>query len=144
MRFQKGQSIVEFALILPFFIFFLFGIIYFGMGFADYVALNDIARGSARAASISTDKAPYESIKDEYKKQPLPANLYEVKEFQIDDLKSGTDPNAKVKNVQVTIKAKLPEDKNSLAQIFRNILGEKSLFDINIQYIMYKEPSSSS
>ena len=88
MRFQKGQSVVEFALILPFFIFFLFGIIYFGMGFADYVALNDIARGSARAASISTDKAPYESIKDEYKKQPLPANLYEVKEFQIDDLKS--------------------------------------------------------
>lgn len=144
MRFQKGQSVVEFALILPFFVFFLFGIIYFGMGFADYVALNDIARSSARAASISSDKAPYDSIVKEYKKQPLPANLYEWKEFKIDDLKSNTDPNAKVENVQVIIKAKLPEDPNSLAQIFRNILGEENLFDINIQYIMYKEPSSSS
>lgn len=44
------------------------------------------------------------------------------------------------KNVQVTIDANLSTDKDSLAQIFRNILGEDSLFDIHIQYTMYKEP----
>ena len=52
MRFQRGQSIVEFALVLPLFLLFTFSIIYFGCVFADYVALGTIARSSARAAVV--------------------------------------------------------------------------------------------
>lgn len=146
MKFQRSQAIVEFALVLPLFILVLFAIIYFGMAFSDYIALNSFARSSAREASISTESAPYDDIKAKYSQKDLPANLYEwdtAHNFQIKDV-SITNDGKSSKNVQVTIDAKLSTDQDSLAQIFRNILGEDSLFDIHIQYTMYKEPSSSS
>lgn len=137
MKFQHGQAIVEFALILPLFIFVLFGIIYFGMAFSDYIALNSFARSSAREASISTESPPYDDIKLKYGQKDLPANLYQINKFDITNDKSST-------NVQVTIDASLSTEDDSLAQIFRNVLGKDNLFDIHIQYTMYKEPSSSS
>lgn len=146
LKFQRGQSIVEFALVLPLFMLSLFGIIYFGMAFSDYIALNSFARSSAREASISTENAPYNDIKEKYGQNDLPANLYEwdtTNGFKIEDV-SITNDGKSSKNVRVTIDAKLSTDRDSLAQIFRNILGEDSLFDIHIQYTMYKEPSSSS
>ncbi|WP_318606503.1 TadE family protein [Mitsuokella jalaludinii] len=145
MKFQRAQSMVEFALVLPLFMLVLFGIIYFGMAFSDYIALNSFARSSAREASISTESEPYNDIKVKYSQKDLPANLYEwdQKDFTIKDITITNDGKSS-KNVQVTIDANLSTDKDSLAQIFRNILGEDSLFDIHIQYTMYKEPSSSS
>lgn len=56
-RFQKGQSIVEFAIVLPFFFLLLFGVIYFGMLFSDYISLNNAARSSAREAEIAASAA---------------------------------------------------------------------------------------
>lgn len=142
MKFQRGQAMVEFAFILPLFIFLLFGIIYFGMAFSDYIALNNVARSSAREASISTEREPYPNIKKEYGQKDLPTDLYELTKFDIKDISSPS--NNKEKNVQVIIEAKLSSKEDSLVQIFRNILGNDSLFDIHIQYTMYKEPSSSS
>lgn len=52
MKKQKGQVIVEFALLLPLFIVLLFGIIYCGMLFYDYISLSNIARSAAREAAI--------------------------------------------------------------------------------------------
>ena len=53
MKKHKGQSVVEFALVLPQFLFIMFGIIYTGMMFHDYTTLSNIARSSAREASVS-------------------------------------------------------------------------------------------
>ena len=55
MKKQKGQVIIEFALILPLFLILLFGIIYCGMLFYDYISLSNIARSAAREAAISQD-----------------------------------------------------------------------------------------
>lgn len=52
MKKQKGQVIIEFALILPLFFILLFGIIYCGMLFYDYISLSNIARSAAREAAI--------------------------------------------------------------------------------------------
>ena len=46
-RRQEGQSIVEFALVFPLFLMFVFGIIFFGVLFYDYIALSNVARDSA-------------------------------------------------------------------------------------------------
>ena len=55
MKKQKGQSLVEFALVIPFFLFLVFAIIYCGMLFHDYSALSSIARSAAREAAIMTE-----------------------------------------------------------------------------------------
>ena len=54
MKKSKGQSLIEFALILPLFLFLIFAIIYAGMLFHDYSALSSIARSAAREAAIVT------------------------------------------------------------------------------------------
>ena len=56
MKKQKGQSLVEFALVFPFFLLLIFAIIYSGMLFYDYSTLSSIARSAARERAIS---APY-------------------------------------------------------------------------------------
>ncbi len=55
MKKNKGQSLVEFALILPLFLFLVFAIIYCGMLFHDYSSLSSIARSAAREAAIMTE-----------------------------------------------------------------------------------------
>ena len=52
MKKHKGQSVVEFALVLPLFLFIMFGVIYSGMMFHDYATLSNIARASAREAAV--------------------------------------------------------------------------------------------
>jgi Flp pilus assembly protein TadG len=49
---QKGQAVIEFAVILPLFVLFLFGIVYSGMLFYDYISLSNLARSAAREAAI--------------------------------------------------------------------------------------------
>lgn len=54
MKKQKGQSLVEFALVFPFFLLLIFAIIYSGMLFYDYSTLSSIARSAARERAISS------------------------------------------------------------------------------------------
>ena len=53
MRKQKGQSLVEFTLVLPFFLLLIFGLIYSGMLFYDYSTLSNMARSAARERAIA-------------------------------------------------------------------------------------------
>ena len=50
---QKGQSMVEFAFILPGLIFIFLGLVYGGILFMDYIQYNNAARAIARAAAFS-------------------------------------------------------------------------------------------
>lgn len=83
MRKQKGQSLVEFALILPLFFAMCFGMIYGGLIFMDYLQYNNAARGVARAISLTTNdvernklKADFENQTSEYIRQLT--HLYDV------------------------------------------------------------------
>ena len=50
---ERGQSMTEFAIVLPILIVLLFGIVQFGILFNNYVTLTDAARAGARAAAVS-------------------------------------------------------------------------------------------
>lgn len=50
---EKGQTMVEFALVLPVLVVIIFGIIQFGTAFNNYVALTDAVRAGARTAAVS-------------------------------------------------------------------------------------------
>jgi hypothetical protein len=51
-RRHGGQSLVEFALILPLLLAFIFGIIELGILFSAYVSMTNSAREAARAGSV--------------------------------------------------------------------------------------------
>lgn len=53
IRNEDGQSIVEFAIVLPLLALLLFGIIQFGIVFRNYLAVTDAVRVGARKAAVS-------------------------------------------------------------------------------------------
>lgn len=55
MKRQRGQSVVEFAFVLPLFTLFLFGLIYGGIMFLQYFNLSNDARAEARRVAVMTD-----------------------------------------------------------------------------------------
>ncbi len=65
---QKGQAIVEFVIVLPFFLFVFFTMIYLSFCFLDYFTIHEIARSSAREAAIQ-GSAKYLIIHDNYIKE---------------------------------------------------------------------------
>jgi Flp pilus assembly protein TadG len=50
---EDGQSIVEFAFIMPFLVLLLVAICQFGLAFRNYLAITDAARVGARKAAVS-------------------------------------------------------------------------------------------
>lgn len=59
LRNERGQTLTEFALVLPILALLLFSIIQFGIVFNDYITLTDATRAGARKAVVSRrDIAP--------------------------------------------------------------------------------------
>ena len=58
---QRGQSLVEFALILPVFIILVFGIIDFGMGLRAYITVTQATREGARYAAVGNPAGTFTS-----------------------------------------------------------------------------------
>src|SRR6266516_952313 len=52
-RSEKGQTMVEFAMVLPILCVLLFGVIQFGILFNNYITLTDAVRAGARKAIVS-------------------------------------------------------------------------------------------
>ncbi len=52
-RDETGQTMAEFAIVLPVLCVLLFGIIQFGIVFNNYVTLTDAVRAGARTAAVS-------------------------------------------------------------------------------------------
>lgn len=54
---ETGQTMTEFAIVLPILVVLLFGIIQFGILFNNYITLTDAARAGAREAAVSRNDA---------------------------------------------------------------------------------------
>jgi len=52
-RAQKGQTMTEFALVLPLLALLLFGVIQFGIAFNNYITLTDAVRAGARKGTVA-------------------------------------------------------------------------------------------
>jgi membrane-bound ClpP family serine protease len=50
---ERGQSMTEFALVLPLMVVLLFGIIQFGITFNNYITLTDAVRAGSRKGSVA-------------------------------------------------------------------------------------------
>ena len=69
MEKRRGQALVEFALIAPMVFLMIFGLIYGGIMFIDYLNLSNDARTVARQIAVASNKAtaiaPYKSTNAE-------------------------------------------------------------------------------
>jgi Flp pilus assembly protein TadG len=50
---ERGQTMAEFALVLPMLVVLMLGIVQFGVAFNNYVTLTDAVRAGARKAAVS-------------------------------------------------------------------------------------------
>lgn len=139
MKKHKGQSTVEFALVLPLFLFIMFGIIYTGMMYHDYTTLSNIARSIAREAAVTAgnDDQTYSDIADNayYKDQlnNLMTSFYKpVGQIVINPVKKGT----KDEGVEATINMQL-----NVNGFFVDMILPKGF---GVRYYMKKEPFITS
>ena len=144
---QKGQSIVEFAVVLPFLLLIVLGIMYSGFIYSDYEAINDLARMAARDASVMTAESyntkessnadaaiiGFSDLEEQYKAIRLPNNLYILRDVSI-------VYDATNQRVAVTVTAELNPDSGSLSGAFSNFLGKGSVLDtLTVTYQMHSE-----
>ena len=55
LRNERGQTMVEFAVVLPVLALLLFGVIQFGIAFNSYLTITDAVRAGARKAAVSAE-----------------------------------------------------------------------------------------
>ena len=138
---QKGQSIIEFALVLPLFLLLVFGLFYIGMFFADYLTLSSIARSSAREAAIISSEDYYQDnykkVRDKYKDEKLPMDIFDWRATSTDHFNINYDKDSH--NVQVTMKADFNTQGSQLGNIVSRLAGGMKLAKIDITYSMYSE-----
>ena len=132
-RLQKGQSVIEFALVLPLFLLFVVGILYIGMIMADYLTLSSIARSSAREAAITKSV----DVRKNYKDVKLPFDIFVWQATDSNNFKINYDNNSH--NVKVNIKADLNIEGLYWRSIVNKMTGGTSLPQIDIEYTMYSE-----
>lgn len=145
---ERGQAVVEFALVMPFLLLFIFGIAYMGFLFSDYLTLSNLARSSAREASITAQQVygngkdtgsiqqSYNTVQKKYAK--LAAETQHMYEVSSADYKiRPVMENGQVHDVRVTIHATIKED-NSAIRAIKNLIPA-SIQEFEIQYQMLQE-----
>lgn len=70
---QRGQSVIEFALVFPIFMFMLVGFAYTALLCHDYLTLTTIARDSARASAVGVDET---TLRNRYTTQKFLTSAY--------------------------------------------------------------------
>lgn len=157
MKRQKGQDIVEFALLLPIFLLVLCGIIYCGFMFGDYQTVQGIVRNAAREAAVvgqyteSTDPSQpinnYKIIADKYnqilKEQNVITHLY-VPDAKGVQVKPGNeiDTDAPENSVGASLKLELTKSDVSFVNYIQNVVGMPA--DYEVSCFMYDETTKTS
>lgn len=164
MKRQKGQDIVEFALLLPIFLLVLCGIIYCGFMFGDYQTVQGIVRNAAREAAMVEPtkdemnpkelKYDYQKIKDKYdkilKNENVITHLYVPdvsgkNGIQIDlgaNLKTVL-PDASIPDdsVGAVLTMKLTTSDISFVNYMQNVVGIPEKYTVSC--FMYREKTST-
>ena len=141
---QKGQGIVEFAFVFPFFIFLLMALIYSSMMMFDYHTITDIARASAREASL-VGAERYDDIRDKYYNKFSTESLlskknslytWEATDFEI---KSSGTSTGELEN-SVIAEITLHRNDGFAIKMVRGILPDP----LKVKYVFYDENGSTS
>lgn len=136
---EKGQAMVEFALILPLLILLLCGIIDFGWIFGNQLILNNAVREAARNSAINFDESKLPSDAFNF------ALVYDVLESRTDNIMDIGDMVIPVPTVPIptkpgdTIKVSASYPLPILTPVLSTILGGSKTIQIHAQSSMRLE-----
>ena len=162
LKFQKGQDIVEFALMLPFFTLIFVGIVYVSFLYSDYMTLCNLARSAARDAVVSEDmievpdgsggttpKRDFSKIKASYDKILTDGGirtslyLYTPGSIEIEPapLPGGTD----ITTVNVDIPMILNRNASLIGALFKVgvLTADSAVNEYHVSYYMHDEHPTS-
>ena len=78
MKRQRGQTMIEFALMLPFMALFIFGMIYGGAMFMEYLDFSNQARQIARDIAVLDSEEKRADLIDNYKETAKFTRFYNM------------------------------------------------------------------
>ena len=157
MKRQKGQDIVEFALLLPIFLLVLCGIIYCGFMFGDYQTVQGIVRNAAREAAVvghytkSADPSQpkidnYKIIADKYnqilKEQKVITHLYVPDAAGVQVVSTNEKKEKPENSVHAKLRLELTKSDVSFVNYMQNVVGMPTEYVVNC--FMYDETTKTS
>ena len=157
MKRQKGQDIVEFALLLPIFLLVLCGIIYCGFMFGDYQTVQGIVRNAAREAAVVgryTESADplqpkidnYKIIADKYnqilKEQKVITHLYVPDAAGVQVTATNEKKEKPENSVHAKLRLELTKSDVSFVNYMQNVVGMPTEYVVNC--FMYDETTKTS
>ena len=157
MKRQKGQDIVEFALLLPIFLLVLCGIIYCGFVFGDYQTVQGIVRNAAREAAVVgryTESADplqpkidnYKIIADKYnqilKEQKVITHLYVPDSHGVQVTATNEKKEKPENSVHAKLRLELTKSDVSFVNYMQNVVGMPTEYVVNC--FMYDETTKTS
>ena len=107
---EKGQSLIEFALIIPFFFAMCFGMIYGGIMFLDYLQYNNASRAVAREISLTTTQNDRDKMKADFE------NKSSERINQLTNLYTAT-PKVDISTNDVTVTVELERNEEDLPAV---------------------------
>ena len=135
MKNQRGQDLVEFALLLPFFFIIFFGIKYCGFAFGDYITLNNEARSAAREAVIGVG-----SVKSDGTQEQQDKAVKDYYQTLVNDYKDAIEDNGMMTNLYVFDGMLISEDKN----MERTYASKSELLQSLQNVTLPKDPNGNS
>ena len=157
MKRQKGQDIVEFALLLPIFLLVLCGIIYCGFMFGDYQTVQGIVRNAAREAAVvgrytkSADPLQpkidnYQVIAAKYnqilKEQNVITHLYVPDAAGVQVTATNEKKEKPENSVHAKLRLELTKSDVSFVNYMQNVVGMPTDYEVNC--FMYDETTKTS
>ena len=110
IREQKGQTMVEFVLVVPILFLVLFGIIQFGILYNDYITLTDAARVGARKAAVSRQTGDPVGM-------AIAATKNAASDLELAKLGVSVNANAWAAGADVTVEATYPYEVNIMGVV---------------------------
>jgi Flp pilus assembly protein TadG len=86
---HPGQSMVEFALILPLFVLFLVGVFELGRAFFSYIAITNAAREGTRVVTFWPGKTTVQNVLTAVKKEIGTSPMVDVSKIDSIEIKCG-------------------------------------------------------
>lgn len=155
MKKQRGQTLIEFALVFPLFLLIIFGTVYVGLLYGDYLTYSDMTRAAAREAAIvgtqtySDGRTDYRAVQSKYQSMinnhKMNTNLYSLKDIVISKTGSPTSGGEPANSVKVQVMTELNE--RSWGYAFAKVvkaMGVSLAGGYTITYYMYDEANKSS